>query len=110
MAKGRILQPVRENNFRLRYVQPQLPDVREQLDIIEGVNILPLPNDGDMLHPFQLPERSHFREMDFIITSTSLSEKSFELELELAIAKTRQQGCRWPASVDSGRGQKTANN
>ena len=60
------------------------------MDIIEGVNLLPLPNDGDMLHPFQLPERSCFREIAFIIGSTNLSEKPFKLELELAIAQLRE--------------------
>ena len=88
--KGYVIQPVRDYNFKLKFVQHQIPDVREQMDIIEGVNLLPHPNDGEVLHPLQLPQRSSFWEMAFIISSTSLSEKSFELELELVIAKLRE--------------------
>ena len=74
----------------MKLVQNKIPDVKEQRDIINGVNLLPNQNDGEVLHPLQLPQRLLFWEMAFLISSTSLEEKSFELELELAIAKIRE--------------------
>ena len=70
--KGYVIQPVRDYNFKMKYVQNQIPDVREQMDIINGVNLLPHPHDEEVLHPLQLPQRSRFWEMAFIISSTSL--------------------------------------
>ena len=63
--------------------------VIEQQDTFEGVTLLPHKSDKDFLVPFQVPERSLFKELAFIITSSNMSEKSFELELELVIAKIK---------------------
>ena len=64
--------------------------VIEQGDTFEGVTLLPHIGDRDFLKPFQLPEKSLFKELEFIITSSHMSEKSFELELELVIAKIKE--------------------
>ena len=69
--KGYVSHPVQDYNFKLKLVQNKIPDVNEQMDIINGVNLLPHQQDGEVLHPLQLPQRSRFWEMAFVISSTS---------------------------------------